>query len=1469
MPYTDFLYAEPTQMDAMEDVPEDRRLDPANPLSSVWNDDAEILQIDLMDDLPLFLSRTEEPPQTLKQEAWNQRCTQLSHGSTMTFIVLFLKSWCDVIGIVVDRLTYDDLRLIKTMNEHFVMPSTCLERLMVIHNVKTITSESKLHYEVFMNTKKSVSHHFFGDIKAAALWADSLNSVATEISSAKKNVELSQGGVKAAVGQVCRKYYDVSDKDIKVCIREDKIVVDMPRTIAGDGAGGDLFSHFESLKYDFCVDEKTKRLDLILTLAEFWLTHVDIDEGGTSVLVKGFVREVARESEGVLCWGIIRQIIYLPCKVIRREMTEETAPAPAALSSAAAHPAQAAPVEFGARKWAYLKVGNTNHGSYRIQMRVDANNINDCAAGSGTSIHGSNFPSLGVNILRQSPTPPPPPPPSSPPPLPSAEQPWKHEQHALALPSTTPLQQLPNQWPPRQPQPEQQQSNYNSPERKRKGKPTSKERHSNVKTEKRHKKRSAEMQAVNVTSDMFDKLFKVDLDVALSARQQTDVGIGYINTYLLNVYQLNDEEARKKISRAIKATADKYGFRITRLYGEEKYEAKVYTARKTNPAAVGYSMTFYFKGDKPGQVVADYMFSVKEANQRAQKEVSDEDCDSLAVTRLGFPPSNSTEAKVLQDVQRSPVRESSGMLSAQASSSSDVFSVVTRCPSQGPAHGLWIEQLLNMSRNVPLLQMNVQPDGSVAITGPINSAVTRLAANVYLERLQEHDRQLQIPPILGGSTRALSFNYQLPGNQFECLFWFSKARYDWIQQDPRLAWFKDRVGQAVQLHTHESTDRRLVLLAFAGRPSMATEAKVVERFLALFQLHITDERSMAGQDAAGWRGVPGQADTPFTALPTDFFLAVASNEGSWLVLLTVPESFVPTLKAIWQRHGSLDLFVDALGGTNPRDRDLARLKQPPQTLEEAGGMLCSITVCAFQQPQLQPGASWQQLAALALRLDKNHFQLPRGHGSLLRCTYRRGDEEIVSVTCSQLHEYKAARVQRLREKIGLLQERYKPEQCEKLLAEDKLHLHHKKLQALPEEIDVLTQLQVLDLTETELERLPEQIGALGELQHLYLERNKLRTLPRQLGWLTKLKMLSLGRNALTELPAEIKGLKALVKLDLGYNELEALPAALGSLTALTELNLRNNKLSTLPEELGNLGQLRELDLLGNQLTELPAGIEGLSKLTKLHVFGNRLTSLPPQIGKLAQLRVLGLAQNQLTSLPKEIGDLKALQSLNLNSNQLSSLPDTLGNLKSLRRLSLNNNKLASVPASLGNLVALLELDLSDNELSALPRQLMELKHLQLLRTDGNPALVSPARAVLAQCVKTQPVHWAPWVANPTPDSTTTEIKTKTSETGLEKAARSSTEGEKEEELAREFTKLQVSDTPKSSSEGGGEGDADKPASAQGGEGVQEALRVQQVKGEREAEGRQEGGGDYSESTSDLAPGRERLQDFDSSDMYQY
>eukprot|EP00808_Paulinella_micropora_P030923 g53018.t1 len=50
-----------------------------------------------------------------------------------------------------------------------------------------------------------------------------------------------------------------------------------------------------------------------------------------------------------------------------------------------------------------------------------------------------------------------------------------------------------------------------------------------------------------------------------------------------------------------------------------------------------------------------------------------------------------------------------------------------------------------------------------------------------------------------------------------------------------------------------------------------------------------------------------------------------------------------------------------------------------------------------------------ELAELALRLDAQHFQLPRGHGSLLRCTYRRGDEEIVSVTCSQLHEYKKAR----------------------------------------------------------------------------------------------------------------------------------------------------------------------------------------------------------------------------------------------------------------------------------------------------------------------------------------------------------------------------------------------------------------------------------------------------------------------------
>eukprot|EP00808_Paulinella_micropora_P009272 g73850.t1 len=171
------------------------------------------------------------------------------------------------------------------------------------------------------------------------------------------------------------------------------------------------------------------------------------------------------------------------------------------------------------------------------------------------------------------------------------------------------------------------------------------------------------------------------------------------------------------------------------------------------------------------------------------------------------------------------------------------------------------------------------------------------------------------------------------------------------------------------------------MLRFRAQPRGMNGADVVLRVLDFLQKHAT------------------LAD----CVPTpDVVRVIATFDGSWVVIVQFPSEAIPSMKRIWSHHGSLDVFMEE----SDLPTDDLMLLDDPKILEEADGFLCNVIVCAFPEPRLQNSASARDLAGLILELDPMYFQLPRGWGSLLRCRYLRGEEEVVSVTQQELQNYK-------------------------------------------------------------------------------------------------------------------------------------------------------------------------------------------------------------------------------------------------------------------------------------------------------------------------------------------------------------------------------------------------------------------------------------------------------------------------------
>ncbi|KAJ1456805.1 leucine rich repeat protein [Pelagophyceae sp. CCMP2097] len=103
---------------------------------------------------------------------------------------------------------------------------------------------------------------------------------------------------------------------------------------------------------------------------------------------------------------------------------------------------------------------------------------------------------------------------------------------------------------------------------------------------------------------------------------------------------------------------------------------------------------------------------------------------------------------------------------------------------------------------------------------------------------------------------------------------------------------------------------------------------------------------------------------------------------------------------------------------------------------------------------------------------------------------------------------------------------------------------------------------------------------------------------------------------------------------------------------------------------------------------------------------------------------LSLCYNRLTSIANEIGDLKLLQSVDVSCNQLAMLPPRLGALRHLRVLKCNGNALVRLP-DLGDCRALEKIMASENRLVQLPRSLGNCKKLQSLLVQNNALEMVP------------------------------------------------------------------------------------------------------------------------------------------------
>ncbi|WP_179354721.1 leucine-rich repeat domain-containing protein [Winogradskyella vidalii] len=248
----------------------------------------------------------------------------------------------------------------------------------------------------------------------------------------------------------------------------------------------------------------------------------------------------------------------------------------------------------------------------------------------------------------------------------------------------------------------------------------------------------------------------------------------------------------------------------------------------------------------------------------------------------------------------------------------------------------------------------------------------------------------------------------------------------------------------------------------------------------------------------------------------------------------------------------------------------------------------------------------------------------------------------------------------------------------------------------------------LDLTDK------ETIALIRDIKKLDLANKKLERLPNSINLFTNLEEFQLQSNNLTELPKEICQLENLKKIELQGNQLNDLPRCFRKLKNLNSLFLNNNSFNFAPDCIGELLNLRALHLSGNSISELPTSYENLTNIQIFYMSSNNFNELPIAIKTWKKLDFYHAENNQIKFMPSWIGEFTLLGNLNLNNNELTEIPTSISRLKELRFLNLRNNRLIKLPEEINNIHSIY---LENNNLVSLSESIKEIKVVNIRNND--------------------------------------------------------------------------------------------------------------------------------------------------------
>lgn len=300
--------------------------------------------------------------------------------------------------------------------------------------------------------------------------------------------------------------------------------------------------------------------------------------------------------------------------------------------------------------------------------------------------------------------------------------------------------------------------------------------------------------------------------------------------------------------------------------------------------------------------------------------------------------------------------------------------------------------------------------------------------------------------------------------------------------------------------------------------------------------------------------------------------------------------------------------------------------------------------------------------------------------------------------------------------------------CENLPQLQVLDLRDNKIEALPDEINMLQSLMRLDLSNNSILTLPVSLCTLAHLTSLQLEGNPLRSIRRDIIQSGTTRILKTLRDRAGYVEAKAT---ATIRDDGQFpdkykmRKSHALALGLKGLSAIEEVVFLNAKEA----------EVTVVDLSKNKFQEMPEGLLQLkSMLRELDASSNQISTLSPLIGQFERMVYLNLAKNQLHDLPRELRLLTTLRELNLNNNAFEVIPSCVTELVNLEILLMADNKIVEIDATeagLAKLKRLSTLDLANNNIENVPPILGNMKQIRALELNGNK-FRQPRHQILAQ-----------------------------------------------------------------------------------------------------------------------------------------